>query len=109
MPAKRVRVFAYRRDHLDPSFANWLGLFGQWARREAVLVDTDEALVAALRRYEALWTESGLQDRAFLKAAVFRMLRRHCEAGHERLLHQMRNLVSPPPPLPDATGNESAA
>lgn len=86
----------YRRDHLDPSFAGWLGLFQKWARREGVQADTDEALVAALRRYEEFWAESGMQDRAFLKAAVFRMLRRHCEAGHQRLKEQLRNLVAPP-------------
>jgi hypothetical protein len=86
----------YRRDHLDPSFANWLGLFGKWARSTGLQTDTDEALVSALRRYEEYWTESGMQDRAFLKAAVFRMLRRHCEAGHERLLEHLRNLVAPP-------------
>ncbi len=85
----------YRRDHLDPSFANWLGLFGKWARREGLQADTDEALVEALRRYEEFWAESEMQDRAFLKAAVFRMLRRHCEAGHERLLRQIRDLVTP--------------
>jgi hypothetical protein len=98
----------YRRDHLDPSFANWLGLFGKWARREGLGADTDQALVAALRRYEELWAESGLQDRAFLKAAVFRMLRRHCEAGHQRLMAQLRNLVAPPQvpgPAPAGTGN----
>lgn len=31
----------------------------------------------------------------FLKAAVFRMLRRHCEAGHQRLKEQLRDLVAP--------------
>lgn len=85
----------YTRDHLDPSFANWLGLFGKWARIVGMQTDTDESLVAALRRYEELWAASGIQDRAFLKAAVFRMLRRHCEAGHQRLIEQIRNLVAP--------------
>lgn len=98
----------YRRDHLDPSFVSWLRLFGQWARREGVQADTDEALVAALRRYEENWAESGMQDRAFLKAAVFRMLRHHCEAGHQRLKDQLRNLLAPSvtasAPLPSAAG-----
>jgi hypothetical protein len=84
----------YRRDHLDPSFANWLGLFGKWARREGLKADTDEGLVAALQRYEDSWAESGMQDRAFLKAAVFRMLRHHCAAGDQRLLTQLRNLLT---------------
>jgi len=93
-------VFAVRerycRDHLDPSFASWLSLFGKWARISGVSTDTDQAMIRALRRYEEYWTECGMQDRAFLKAAVFRMLRLHCEAGHARLLGHLRNLVAPP-------------
>ncbi len=88
----------YRRDHLDPWFPNWLNHFVTLARREGVQAESDEALVAALRRYEQFFEDCGLQDRAFLKAAVFRMLRRHCEAGHQRLLDQLRNLVAPPAP-----------
>jgi hypothetical protein len=85
----------YRRDNLDPSYANWLGLFGKWARRAGLPTDSNISLLAALRRYEEFWTDSGMQERAFLKAAVFRMLRRHCEAGHQRLLAQIRDLVAP--------------
>ena len=84
----------YRRDHLDPSYSNWLGLFGKWVRRHELPTDTDEALVEAIKRFEAFWTDNGMQDRAFLKAAVFRMLRRLCEAGHRRLIDQLRNLVT---------------
>lgn len=84
----------YRRDHLNPSFSNWLNLFGKWARSAGLRTDTDDAIVEAIKRYEVLWAESGMQDRAFLKAAVFRMLRLHCEAGHRRLIDQLRNLIS---------------
>jgi hypothetical protein len=93
-----VRV-RYRRDHLDPSFSNWLGLFGKWARREGLPINTDEALVEAIKRYETLWVDNGMQDRAFLKAAVFRMLRRHCEAGHRRLIDYLLNLVATVAPI----------
>lgn len=85
----------YRRDHLDPSFANWLDLFRKWARSAGLQTESDEGLVAALQRYEEFWAESGMQDRAFLKAAVFRMLRRHCEAGDQRLIDQLRDLAAP--------------
>jgi hypothetical protein len=99
----------FRRDHLDPSFASWLDLFGKVARREGVQADSDAALVAALRRLESLFEDAGLQDRAFLKAAVFRMLRRHCEAGHRRLLDQLRDLVgSPAAPVPIGAADLSA-
>jgi hypothetical protein len=86
----------YRRDHLDQSFRGWLDLFAKVARRDGVQADSNADLVAALQRLEDLFTDSGLQDRAFLKAAVFRMLRRHCQAGHQRLLDQLRTLVAPP-------------
>jgi hypothetical protein len=100
----------YRRDHLDPSYRGWLDLFARFVRGAGVRVDSDEALVAALRRIEDLHKDSGLQDRAFLKAAVFRMLRAHCEKGHRRLLVQLRNLVALPPPVagPGAPAAEDA-
>jgi len=84
----------YCRDHLNPSFASWLGLFGKWARSSHLKADTDDKIIAALQSYEEYWVASGMQDRAFLKAAVFRMLRRHCEAGHQRLLNQIKDLVT---------------
>jgi hypothetical protein len=87
----------YRRDHLDPDFSKWLRLFAMWVQRMALPTDTDGALVQALQRYEESWVEGGVHDRAFLKAAVFRMLRRHCESGHERLTEQLRSLAAPPP------------
>lgn len=85
----------YRRDHLDPSFRNWLALFAKVARRQRIQRDSDRAVVAMLRRLEELYFDSGLHDRGFLKAAMFRMLRMHCEAGHRRLLDELRTLVHP--------------
>lgn len=86
----------YRRDHLDADFSKWLGTFARWVQIMKLPTNTDGALVLALQRYEEIWGEGGVHDRAFLKAAVFRMLRRHCEAGHQRLKEQLRNLVAPP-------------
>jgi len=83
----------YRRNHLDPDFRRWLSSFGQWARAGDINADTGEALVAALGRYEEYLILCGMHDRAFLKAAVFRMLRRHCEDGHQRLIEQLRDVV----------------
>lgn len=85
----------YRESHLDPDYLSWLDGFRKWARREGVSADSDEALVDALGRYEQIWLDVGLKDRAFLKAAVFRMLRRHCENGHQRLMEMLKNLVEP--------------
>lgn len=83
----------YCRDHLDPEFRGWLDFFAKVARSEAVNADSDAALVAALKRLEKYHGFGGLKDRAFLKAAAFRMLRKHCEDGHRRLLDQLANLV----------------
>jgi hypothetical protein len=85
----------YCRDHLDPSFAGWIGIFGMWARSAGLNAATDEEIVDALARYAAYWRASGVQDRAFLKAAVFRMLHRHCESGDQRLLKVIKDLVTP--------------
>jgi hypothetical protein len=85
----------YRQSHLDRDFARWLAGFQSWARSANLQADSDDMLVDALRKYEEYWVASGIQDRAFLKAAVFRMLRRHCELGDERLREQLRDLVAP--------------
>jgi hypothetical protein len=87
----------YSRDHLDPDFRSWLSHFAKWARRDGVRPESDETVIAALKRVEEIHADFGLQDRAFLKAAVYRMLRLHCEAGNRRLLDELRNLLWPPP------------
>jgi len=89
----------YRRDHLDPDYPRWLRLFAGWVRGMAVPTDTDASLLEALQRFEESWAQDGMRDRAFLKAGVFRMLRRHCEAGNERLKQQLRDLTAPADPV----------
>jgi hypothetical protein len=85
----------YRRDHLDPSYMRWLEQFKNWVHRSAIQTESDADLVRALERFAADWEAAGLQDRAFLKAGVFRMLQRHCETGNARLIALLRDLVSP--------------
>jgi hypothetical protein len=85
----------YRKNDLDPQFARWLGGFRGWARSAKLKAETDEELLDALRRYEAYLGEGGMLDRAFLKVAVFRMLRLHCERGNQRLKHLFQDLVAP--------------
>jgi hypothetical protein len=85
----------YCRDHLNPSFSSWIRLFGLWARSTGLDTTNDDGIIDALRRYEIYWRSSGMQDRAFLKAAVFRMLYLHCESGHRRLLDLIKDLVGP--------------
>lgn len=93
----------YGRDHLDPEFRNWLEQFAKSAKFKGA-VGTPEDLVERLDWFEKLQAFAGLQDRAFLKAAVFRMLRLKCEAGDRRLLDHLMSLVAPVVALPAVEG-----
>jgi len=50
-------------------------------------------LIAALEAYAEEQKRYGLADRAFLKAAVFKMLLRHCRDGNEDLVKQLLGVV----------------
>lgn len=83
----------YRRDHLDEGYSAWLWEFRNWARSADRRGDTDISLVEALKRFEQYCVDNGMRDKAFLKAAVFRMLRLRCEQGHDRLKQLLRDLL----------------
>lgn len=85
----------YKRDHLDEGYSAWLREFRNWARSANWRGDTDASLVEALTRFEQYCAGNGMRDRAFLKAAVFRMLRLRCEQGHDRLKQLLRDLLEP--------------
>jgi hypothetical protein len=89
----------YQRDCLDEGYSAWLDEFRNWARSAGQLGDTDASLVEALRRFEQFCTGNGMRDKAFLKAAVFRMLRLRCEQGHDRLKQLLRDLLRPLTPI----------
>lgn len=91
----------YRRDHLDPDFRSWLDQFAKSAKQKGV-VESEADLVERLDWFEKLQDFAGLQDRAFLKRAVFRMLRLKCEAGDQRLLDLLLSLLAPVAVLPAA-------
>lgn len=88
----------YRRDHLDQDFRTWLDQFAKSAKLKGA-VGTVADLMERLNWFEKLQAFTGLQDRAFLKTAVFRMLRLKCEAGDKRLLDQLMSLVAEPDAL----------
>lgn len=88
----RVR---YQRDHLDEGYSAWLREFRNWARSAERHGDTDAGLLDALTRFEQYCADNGMRDKAFLKAAVFRMLRLHCEQEHDRLKQFLRDLLAP--------------
>jgi hypothetical protein len=84
----------YKRDILDEAFNNWLNGFRSWYRDPRKNIpDSDQKWIDAIEGY-ALYHESlGFEDRAFLKAAVFRMLHIHCKNGNQRLLNFIKNVV----------------
>jgi hypothetical protein len=86
----------YRRDHLNPGYEGWLKLFAKSVRTYGWEVDTDEDLGKAILRYAENWEQAGVHDRAFLKAAVFRMLHKYCKTAPDngRLISQLRDLLS---------------
>ena len=85
----------FQRDHLDEGYSAWLGEFRNWARSADRRGDTDASLMEALTRFEEYCADNGMRDKAFLKAAVFRMLRLRCEQGHDRLKQLLRDLLAP--------------
>lgn len=83
----------YRRDVLNLDFEDWLAHFGSWCAGHGVDADDDAQLIRALERYERYQRFGKYADRAFLKAAAFRMLRIHCLTADSRLLELLRNIV----------------
>jgi len=83
----------YKRDILNTSFKSWLRGFSSWCLSDGVDLDTDAALIDAIDRYTVYWSSMGLRDRAFLKAAAFRMLKNQCEVGNERLIRLFKDVV----------------
>lgn len=99
----------YRQDHLDDAYVPWIRQFAELAR-DRVRPYSDEKLIEALRWYEEAHRDPELEfhERAFLKAAVFRMLRQRCQQKHSRLLKLLRDLVAPPDAEPVAVVSEPA-
>lgn len=91
------RVFSlrerYRRDVLDVQFKTWVGWFGVWCRSAGLSPATQAALLDALDRYLTTLVAMGNDERAFLRAALFRLLRNHCADGNERLILLLIDVV----------------
>lgn len=85
----------YRRDHFKPWYKSWVDMFVKSARL-TMGPYSDQRLIEMLRSHEEGLRDEGLGDRAFLKAAVFRMLRLHCEAGYQEALDHLREWIWPP-------------
>jgi hypothetical protein len=83
----------YKRDVLDAQFNTWLRHFKSFLKSQNILHSSDEELVDAIAGYVTYNESLGMSDRAFLKAAVFRMLHAHCNSGDQRLISFIRTVI----------------
>ncbi len=88
----------YVRDILDASFNSWLDDFGNWfcSTRTPFPPDDINILTDALERYSGYLEKQGFREGVFLKAAAFRMLRRQCQLGNQRLIRLVQGVVVTP-------------
>ena len=68
---------------MNPDFRGWTAHFAGWCRILNIPVTNIVELRAALERYIESTFQEGFADRAFLKRAVFRMLRDKCSDSEE--------------------------
>jgi hypothetical protein len=67
----------YSRDVLDGEYCNWLDHFAQWCRATERHPTNRNEIIEALTAFVGTVIPEGFSDRAFLKRAVFEMLRDH--------------------------------
>jgi hypothetical protein len=86
----------YIASHLNPEFRDWASHFARWCVRSGKSVTDTAESVAALSDYMEITIQEGLADSAFLKRAVFSMLRDRCADGplSERITEWLIDLVS---------------
>jgi hypothetical protein len=84
----------YSRDVLDSEYFNWLEHFAQWCRATNKMPGSRQAILATLDDFIATVIPQGFADRAFLKRAVFEMLRDRA-AQSERLADFLIDVASP--------------
>jgi len=82
----------YKRNVLERSYSTWLDRFGAWVRGHNP-DPSDEDIVAETAQFARFHDASGLKDRAFLQAAFFRMLHKHCASGDSRLVAFLRMVI----------------
>jgi hypothetical protein len=87
----------YGRDVLDAEYSNWLSLFAQWCKRRNLRLMTSSDISDTLDEYVKTVIQEGFADRAFLKKAMFEMIRDYVQSGEEadRLTFFLIDLVSP--------------
>ena len=83
----------YKRDILDAEFKTWLGQFKSWCKYRNIVPSSHQELLDEIDRYANYYEDQGMSDRAFLKAAVFRMLHTHCQNGDRRLISLIEGVI----------------
>ena len=84
-----------RRDVLEPDYNRWLRDFRKWVLCLGRSVETQSEVRSVLADYQDYVSSFGLSDRAFLRAAAFKMLLCHLDSGNQRLLAFLRVLLQP--------------
>ena len=81
---------------LNPEFRDWMSHFANWAVRSDLAISDKAETVDALGKYVTTCIQEGLAESAFLKRAMFRMLKDQCADGpqSERLVSWLVSLVS---------------
>lgn len=82
----------YKRDILDVCFRDWLEEFKNWCVIANFVFEMDMHVIDAIDRF-AWYQHQCFKDMAFLKASVFRMIKKHCIDGNERIFQVMRDLT----------------
>ncbi len=85
----------YIRDVLKQEFKDWLRGFQAFCKRANRTDRSVGAVATALKDYADYQADNGFADRAFLKAAAFRMLEQRCLNGDARLLELIRDHLPP--------------
>lgn len=87
----------YQRDILDEGFKSYLREFSNYCRSCGRIPNSQEELVDVINRYIVFQEGNGFKDKAFIKAAVFRMLHSHCQNGNRRLVEFTMDCVCSDP------------
>lgn len=75
----------YKRDNLDSEFVSWLREFQYYCKSSKFKPINEQDVLRALDAYLIYLKESGVENRAFLKFAVFEMLISYYQNGDDRV------------------------
>lgn len=84
----------YTHDILKVEIESWLYEFSAWRQSLEENLVTEKDAIRLLQRYAVFMEKCGFSDRAFLKAAVFRMLHKHCIDGNQRIIRIVNSLTN---------------